>query len=239
MSGKAVVSKPNVIILQGQEVAYTLFRVRRRKRMTVQVNAQGELHVRIPWRVTLSQTEHFIQDQAAWVLERLRHVRHVMDNKPVLQEGVVLPFLDTSLCVCYQPVQIRPVFREDNRLWVATAQRSPQAMAVALESWYRQQAREYFLARLETWSIPLGVRFERLTIRDQKSRWGSCSSKKNISLNWRLMFLPSVVVDYVVVHELCHVRHMNHSPDFWAMVAGFVPEYVACRQHLRNFSSPW
>ena len=203
------------------------------------MNVQGELHVRIPWRVTLSQTEHFIRDHAPWVLQRLHLSKKAMASRPVLKEGSALPFLDSSLLLCYGTMQIRPIFREEDRLWISGLDHSHQSLVKHLEQWYRSQARQHLTSSLEDWSNQLGLRFERMTIRDQKSRWGSCSSKKTISLNWRLMFLPSRAVDYVIIHELCHLRHMNHSPDFWAMVGDIVPEYAKHRNCLRLFSSPW
>ena len=78
----------------------------------------------------------------------------------------------------------------------------------------------------------LGVRPSRLTIRGQRSRWGSCSGTGTVSLNWRLMLVPEALVDYVVVHELCHLRHMNHSPQFWEMVGGEIPDYLERRRRL-------
>lgn len=239
MGSTLIVTEHSVITLQGQEVAYFLSRVRSRKSLTVQVNAQGELHVRIPWRVTLSQTEHFIRDHAPWVLQRLQLANKAMASRPILKEGSILPFLDTSLLLCYGTVQIRPIFREEDRLWVSGPDHSPQTLIKRLEQWYRSQAQQHLALCLEDWSNQLGLRFERMMIRDQKSRWGSCSAKKTISLNWRLMFMPTRVVDYVMIHELCHLRHMNHSAEFWAMVGGIIPEYAKHRHCLRLFSSPW
>ena len=236
---RAVSSGQGVINLQGQEVAYHLHRVRRRKRLTVLVDAKCEIQVRVPWRVTLTQVEQFVHDNASWVLKRLQHVQKVLAEKPTLQEGCLLPFLDDSLQLCYGTTQIRSVFRDGDCLWVLATDRSPQALANLLEPWYRQQAQQYLSTSLQTWSGKLGLPFKRLTIRDQKSRWGSCSAQKTISLNWRLMFLPTNLIDYVLVHELCHLRHMNHSAEFWAMVAGFIPEYAVYRRRLRFFPSPW
>ena len=232
-------SRPGVVTLQGQETSYLLVRMRRRKRMTLLVNAEGELQVRVPWRVSLAQVEQFVQDQASWILQRLHHVQRPLVQKPTLQDGTPLPYLDTSLLLCYGAAQIRPVFREGDRLWVSALHQAPLKLTKVLEDWYRRQAYTYLSTCLEAWAVEVGVPFERCTIRNQKSRWGNCSSRKTISLNWRLMFLPTSVVDYVLVHELCHLRHMNHAADFWAMVAHFVPEYAACQKRLRLFSSPW
>lgn len=104
----------------------------------------------------------------------------------------------------------------------------------ALEKRYIEAAREYFPKRV-TCFLPLtGGSYERITIRDQKTRWGSCSAKGTLSFNWRLMLAPPAVLDYVVVHELCHLTHMDHSPAFWALVEQVCPDYRAHRKWLKE-----
>ncbi|CAK0762980.1 DUF45 domain-containing protein [uncultured Gammaproteobacteria bacterium] len=228
-------SRQGMVLLCGEEVPYLLVRVRSRRRLSVQVDGQGMLQVRIPWRVTVSQAEQFLGEQAAWIVQQ----RALAQQKPVLQEGAMLPLLDGAVRLHYGAAQIRPLVQEGEQLWVADRCRERSVLAGLLEQWYRYQALQYLPTRLETWSAKMEISFARLVIRSQKSRWGSCSTRQTISLNWRLMCLPIRVGDYVMVHELCHLRHMNHSPDFWAMVARFVPDYLACRQQLRLFSSPW
>lgn len=236
---KADVTKQCYITLQDKPIVYHLVRVRRRKRLTVLVNGRGVLQVRIPWQVSQSQAEQFIHQQTAWILKRLQQVQRNIANQPSLQEGSVLPFLNDSLLLCHGKQQIQPVIRVENRLWVIHLDQSAEEVAQRLEQWYRLQARQHFSIRLEYWSRKMGVSFNRFTVRGQKSRWGSCSAKKSISLNWRLLFLPANVVDYVVVHELCHLLHMNHSNSFWSVVTHYIPDHATYRQQLRQFSPPW
>lgn len=99
---------------------------------------------------------------------------------------------------------------------------------------YRQAAREYFAGRCEYYRQFTGGSYARITIRDQKTRWGSCSSTGTLSFNYRLMFAPLRVLDYVVVHELCHLTHMNHSREFWSLVASVQPDYKIYRRWLRE-----
>lgn len=103
-----------------------------------------------------------------------------------------------------------------------------------LEVIYRDAAREYFPKRVSYFSHVLGVNYGKITIRDQKTRWGSCSSKGNLSFNWRLILAPPNVLDYVVVHELCHRKEMNHSQRFWALVESVMPEYREYRKWLKE-----
>lgn len=99
---------------------------------------------------------------------------------------------------------------------------------------YRQAARSYFTKRCEYYQQLTGGRYTRITIRDQKTRWGSCSSTGTLSFNYRLMFAPPRVLDYVVVHELCHLTHMNHSRAFWDLVASVLPDYRVYRSWLKE-----
>ena len=104
----------------------------------------------------------------------------------------------------------------------------------ALEKRYIQAAREYFPKRVAYYQPMTGGTYSRITIRDQKTRWGSCSSKGTLSFNWRLMLAPPAILDYVVVHELCHLTHMDHSPAFWQAVGQVCPDYKECRKWLKE-----
>ena len=103
-----------------------------------------------------------------------------------------------------------------------------------MDNRYRNAAREYFTKRVEYYIKQTGGTYTRITIRDQKTRWGSRSSSGTLSFNYRLMYAPLKVLDYVVVHELCHITHMNHSKDFWNMVASILPDYKESRNWLKE-----
>lgn len=108
------------------------------------------------------------------------------------------------------------------------------AATLALEKRYRDAAKEYIPKRVEYYHEFTGGTYNKITIRDQKTRWGSCSSNGTLSFNYRLMLAPPRVLDYVVVHELCHLTHMNHSSDFWNMVASILPDYKEYRRWLKE-----
>lgn len=99
---------------------------------------------------------------------------------------------------------------------------------------HKEGSRKIILERINYFSPICGVSYNRVAIRNQKSRWGSCSSKKNLNFNYRLAFLPKEICDYVVVHELCHLKEMNHGEGFWLEVEKVVPNYRANVSHLRN-----
>ena len=99
---------------------------------------------------------------------------------------------------------------------------------------FRKAAKEYFPKRVAYYHSLTGGNYTKITVRDQKTRWGSCSSNGTLSFNYRLMYAPPRILDYVVVHELCHLTHMNHSKEFWNMVASIMPEYKTYRQWLKD-----
>ena len=105
---------------------------------------------------------------------------------------------------------------------------------LALEKRYRDAAKEYIPKRVEYYHSLTGGNYTKITIRDQKTRWGSCSTNGTLSFNYRLMLAPPRVLDYVVIHELCHLTHMNHSKDFWNMVASILPDYKEYRKWLKD-----
>lgn len=108
------------------------------------------------------------------------------------------------------------------------------AQRAALEKRYIEAAKEYFPKRAAYFAPITGGTYHRITIRDQKTRWGSCSTRGTLSFNWRLMLAPPAVLDYVVVHELCHLTHMDHSKAFWALVESACPDYRSHRKWLKD-----
>lgn len=99
---------------------------------------------------------------------------------------------------------------------------------------YKEQSRELILNRLEHFNQYYGYAWKRVAIRNQRRCWGSCSAQKNLNFNYKILFLPPHLQDYIIVHELCHLAEMNHGPAFWELVAKQIPEYGACLQELRH-----
>ncbi len=124
-----------------------------------------------------------------------------------------------------------------DRFYVTVADDSREAFLLPLIKWYRRQARDIITRRAEEFGKKLGLDYNRICIKDQKTRWGSCSSLKNLNFNWRLIMAPVKVIDYIVIHELIHLAEMNHSPKFWRLVESYCPDYKEHRKWLRENSS--
>lgn len=105
---------------------------------------------------------------------------------------------------------------------------------VPLVKWYRRRAQHYIISRTAYWSEKMGLSFNKIFIKDQDSRWGSCSSLRNLNFNWRIIMAPDEVIDYLLIHELAHLKEMNHSAAFWKLVSQYDPKYKLHRQWLKD-----
>ena len=121
-----------------------------------------------------------------------------------------------------------------DRFYITVPDNSSEKMLQLLEKWYRNQAREYITGRVKHFSQKLKLNCNRICIKGQKTRWGSCSSLKNLNFNWLLIMAPAAVIDYVVIHELSHLVEMNHSRKFWQLVESHCPDYQQHRKWLRE-----
>lgn len=123
---------------------------------------------------------------------------------------------------------------EESWVIVHTPSLEKEWLGESLEKWYIRQAHMIFPVRVMHFQQQTGGRVNEIRIKDQKTRWGSCSSLRNLNFSWRLILAPPEVLDYVVVHELCHLTHMNHSRDFWNMVESVMPEYKEHKKWLKE-----
>ena len=239
----ATIEAQDTLRLGAVEVDYVFKRMPRRRHVHLLVNGEGTLEVRAPWRFGRRRARELLRENTEWVLRTLERTRRRIARRPRLLTGAALPLLDQSLRLELRPQAQRDLFdagpsprglveHRGKVLRVSATSLGEGELRALLEGWYRRKAALHLAARIEHYAPLLGVRPAKVTIRGQRSRWGSCSVKGALSLNWRLMMVPGALADYVVVHELCHLRHMDHSPRFWAMVGGVLPDYRLRRKRL-------
>lgn len=190
-------------------------------------NSYGSLEmVQIPYRIVRSNRRSYgisIDEQGAVTLRiPLRG-----------SEKLAMEMAEDKQGWIYEKVMLQKErFNQKQRLQQQSGMSEQQK--AALEKRYRQAAKEYFPRRADYFAQLVGVSYDRIRIAEQKTRWGSCSSNRTLSFNWKLMLAPPHVLDYVVVHELCHLKEMNHSPRFWAEVEKIIPEYKEYRKWLKE-----
>ncbi|MCE1250716.1 MAG: M48 family metallopeptidase [Comamonadaceae bacterium] len=235
------------VLLAGQRVPYRLQRARR-KSIGMTVGADG-LAVRAPSGVTLATIDAALQDKADWIVRKLGEMQQRQrlqeDARIVWQAGAQLPYLGVPLTLQLDATQQRrqqlqpEVAGSGAQLFLGLAQDAqPAQIRDATQAWFMRQARSHFSARLDHFAPQLGVQYRRLRLSSAATRWGSARSDGSIMLNWRLLHYRPALIDYVVVHELSHLRVMDHSPQFWGTVATLVPDYAQLRQQLRAQPAP-
>lgn len=233
-----------------EKVTYQLTRSKR-KSLSIMIGKDGTIQVKAPNWLPKYRIDQFIQQKADWIEEKRSEI-HILEQKKAahtFQEGDSFFFLGETyrLTVRHmQHVRVREtvMLRQRERLLVVmTEDITPAGVKKQLEQWYIRQAKELFSDR-SSYFYQLVVQeaeksgkqvnpVNRITIRNQKTRWGSCSSKGNLNYNWRLLMAPAWVLDYVVVHELCHLVYLNHSRQFWQLVEQILPDYRNRREWLK------
>lgn len=233
-------------LLMGRPLAYRLDRGRRRT-VGFTVGAQG-LSVRAPGWLPVHQIEAALQEKADWILRKLADAEQRRDR----QEAARIEWADGAMFALHgrqTPVRLGAKRGSDGLrpdaqtgtpvLWLALPADAPaEKIGDAVRAWMRREAKSDFTARLDRYAPLLGVQWARLSLTDARTRWGSASVSGAIRLHWRLMHFRPEVIDYVVAHELAHLRHMDHSPRFWAVVASVLPDYQILRAELRADASP-
>jgi hypothetical protein len=212
--------------LAAEELNYTIRRSARARRVRVAVDPEHGVEVILPQRAPAGEAERAVVELRPWIDRRLREAEAA--RAAVAARGSTVPYLGTDLRLIPQEGRTR-VHRRGDDLLVPEGDPSE-----ALERWYRRMARDEIAPRLDAAVAALGTRYTALTVRNQKTRWGSCSSTGAMSFNWRLLLAPEEVLDYVVWHEACHLLVMDHSPRFWALVERHVPGYRAPKRWLRR-----
>ena len=196
------------------------------------------LEIVLPRGASAARAEQILHEKAGWIVRTLdRMVAEPAHEPTPLVTGRDLPFAGRTLRLALQTGAPADRFRavlEGETLRLITADTLPDTVRAALVAWYRKQARTVIAERLAHWNRHYGFTFGCVRIKEQKSRWGSCSRQGNLNFNWRLLLAPLSVLDYVVIHELAHLKELNHSPRFWAIVAQMCPDYAAKRKWLRQ-----
>ncbi|MFZ4537782.1 M48 family metallopeptidase [Propionivibrio sp.] len=227
---------PRTIALGDRIVPYVLRRARRRT-IGLSIDHRG-LRVGAPRRVSLVEVESLILRHGDWVAKKLDEWRNRRRQEPLkIVDGVQLPMLGESLEIRLALGSNRALWNEHAAPVLTLCLRSPADTARVLEKALREKARQLFAERLGHFAERLGLTAPPLALSAARTRWGSCSLKSGIRLNWRLIHFPPHVVDYVVAHELAHLREMNHSPRFWAIVGQLYPEYKVVRAELKSLAA--
>lgn len=223
------------LTLGNEEIAYVLRRSPRRRSIGLRIDPAG-LTVSVPARLPQQQWEKVLIQKSAWILSRLDQMRSHAASPFVWQAGQMLPFLGSpvELAVEHGNARADPLLAGGVLSVFSPYPHDPDAWANKVLKWYRREALAFFQNRVRVYARQLGVEVSRLNLSNARTRWGSCTSKGDIRLSWRLIKAPPPVIDYVVTHELAHLIELNHSPAFWQTVSQLCPDYRELRAYLKT-----
>lgn len=198
------------------------------KRLTLRLHPDGnEVILTVPLRYSKKQAIGFIEKAKPWLEKQLGRIC----QKHSYVEGMVLPIFGKHYELRHKPSRaFRSWWGEDHLLIHAPVEK----FGIFVQKSLHQVAAQFLTMRTTLYATQLGKSVNRITLRDTRSRWGSCSPNGNISYSWRLVFTPEQVADYLCAHEVAHLIEMNHSPQFWKIVEDFCPDYKNLRHWLRQ-----
>lgn len=182
------------------------------------------------------QPTALLKENAAWVIDKQRRYDSYREQAPdrTFAAGESFPVLGDERELVIEPRHNHKLTEMSIRLRQSAVEQS--SVKRVLENVYRRRAREYLSDRVDCYTERMGVGYEALELRNQRTRWGSCSTEGTISLNWRLIMAPPEIVDYLVVHELAHLTEQHHGQAFWQLVGEYIPDYKVKAQWLEENS---
>jgi hypothetical protein len=213
------------------EIQYTLNRNNRSRNVRIRIADKGEVIVSAPPRAPLWQIDRFVQEQQEWIMHNVAKVkaRTVHTNPQELQ----LFGKTYTKKIEENGTKVGVVIRGDQAI-ITPVSNTKASVEKAIATFLKTTAEKYIKPRTIQLGKKMQTSFGRVTLREQQTRWGSCSSEGNLNFNWRLVHHPPAVIDYVIIHELAHRTHMDHSHAFWDLVAKYDPEYLKHRGWLKR-----
>lgn len=228
-----------IISLNGRKICYILKRSRIARNIRFEIKPEEGLSIIVPRLYPVERLPSVIEAKQKWILSKLSRYEEYPVSRHGREKvnGDIIPFLGRTLKLFINTDDTggNTIAMEQDRLFIICRPKIDSVNAI-LKEWYRTQAEHIIGKRVPELSERCGVSYRKVTIRSQKTRWGSCSQKGNLSLNWKLVTAPPEVIDYVIVHELLHMIEMNHSRRFWKLVDKCCPAWRDHKKWLRKTS---
>lgn len=227
----------STVACAGNVIPYTLiWSAARRRSIGYRVEPRGVV-LRAPLRISVASVEALIREKAGWII---RHLKDLADRPvdPVFGDGSPVWLLGrpfTLAVTVEQGLKRQKCVVDEAILRVYVAKPEPEVVEKVLRRWVEAEAKPVLLQRVADIAAVMGLRAGKIELSHAKRRWGSCSHRNDLRFSWRLLMAPLPLVDYVIVHELAHVVHKNHSARFWRLVERYDPDYRVKRKELNTF----
>ncbi|MGB3367292.1 MAG: SprT family zinc-dependent metalloprotease [Acidaminobacteraceae bacterium] len=225
------------LIIEDREINYFI-EYRKRKSVEIRIEPSGMVRVRAPKGSDESKVLELLESKSKWIIEHMDKYFEAKEKKPEsdYESGDMYRVLwkTYELKLVINSEIFKSVAKIDkDHIVVESNTDEREVIAKAIDTLYRQEARKIIKARVKIYQSHFKSKPKEITFKNEKSRWGSCTSDRVINFNYRIIMAPLNIVDYLVVHEMCHLAHMNHSKSFWTMVGGILPDYKESREWLK------
>lgn len=225
--------------LENNEIDFNV-EYRRRKTLSIRIDPTGKILVIAPKGLPEEAIKGAVESKSKWIIKKLQDLKEI-DYRPYDRkfiDGEFFMFLGERI-----PLKIvidkginKPIIEVvDGELNITTFEKEPEFLETILKKWYKEQCFIMIVERVDYYKEILGKEPRKIKVKEQKRRWGTCTSRGDILLNWRCIMAPLDIIDYIVVHEMCHLIHMNHSKDFWRLVESILPDYKERKVWLKKY----
>ena len=202
----------------------------KRKTLSLTINENAELIIRAPKRLSIEKIQDFINEKENWINRQKRLIENQI--KDVTSNHNKLLYLGNLFPINVEQNASKELFFTGEEFIANSIE--PDSLSLSIKKWYKNKFKEIALPRVAYFANKHNLMVNQVRIKNQKTMWGSCSSKNNINLNYLLLMAPMGVIDYVIVHELVHTIHRNHSTDFWDSVESIMPEFQEHKRWLKK-----
>ena len=234
------------IELLGRMIPYTIARSRRRS-LAATVTAEGALSIKAPYLMPDFLVRRFLRDKADWIVNKVEERLRVQQTSDSVrfENGELIHFFEKMVLIIVTESElakktrlyfINNTFQIIIKPGLAPSKRKKE-IKMAIHKWYKNSIKDELTRRVKMYAEQMGETFNKIYVKDVSSHWGSCSIRRNLNFNYRLAMIPVELADYVIIHELAHLKEMNHSPKFWKHVENVMPDYKTHRKWLQQNGS--
>jgi len=238
MSNSPVIKNLNI----GNEILEYHIIYGKRKSIEIKLKSDGQIYVSAPFYIPIKDIEKFLKEKSNWIKNKLVLLKKQKESeKEELFERRTVPLKGDNILFNTKELNIKTtrvkLIGQSLELEIPKGFNDIDRnilLGETLKKFYKRSTADYLEKHVGLYEDLIGVSAINIDVRDQKSRWGSCSSKKNLNFNLRLAMMPEFVIDYIIVHELCHLKEMNHSKSFWGLVRGVYPDFEDAKAWLKQ-----
>ncbi|MCF0147675.1 MAG: M48 family metallopeptidase [Clostridium sp.] len=217
------------ILINGNVINYKVI-FKNKKNLSMKLNSSSELEIYAPLDISIDYIEKILRSKEKWLITNINKIKKSIINNDYTK----IYFLGNEFTSNIEFSDVDNIYFENDILFIKSRNLDNTYIGSLLSNWYKIQADIIVKNRVDKLATIYSLFPSKTIIRNQKTRWGSCNSKKEIRLNWRLVLMPYYVMDYIIIHELYHLKHMNHSKDFWNLVEKYDKNYKLAEIWLKE-----